>query len=132
MKTSVAFLVAVLVATTGCRGSVAATTELQRVKAGTLDVVVLSTEKSLRRGKEPFVIEFRSGSDLVDVGNVKGTANMPMAGMPMFGALDIQRTDVPGRYTAIGDFGMAGTWRMTLEWDRAGAPGSVSFPGTVQ
>ena len=131
MKTSIVFLVALLVATAGCGGA-GATNELQKVKAGTMDVVLLSAEKSLRRGKEPFVIEFRSGSDLVDVGNVKGTANMPMAGSPMFGALDVQRTDVPGRYAVVGDFGMAGTWRVTLEWDRAGAPGSVTFPGTVQ
>jgi hypothetical protein len=133
MKVSTLFLVTVLIASSGCRAA-GATTELQKVRAGTMDIVILSSEKSLRRGKERFVIEFRSttGGELVDVGNVKGSASMPMAGMPMFGSLDVQRTDVPGRYNAACDFAMAGTWRMALEWDKAGAPGSVTFPGTVQ
>ena len=35
-------------------------TELQRVKAGALDVVLLSPHDALRHGKDTFVIEFRS------------------------------------------------------------------------
>ena len=102
----------------GCGGGAAALTELQRVRSGGLDVVVLSPRGGLRHGKDDFVIEFRSAEgSLVDVGDVRASASMPMPGMPMFGSLAVQRTDVPGRYRAEGDFSMAGTWRLTIEWE---------------
>lgn len=113
----------------------ASLTELQRVRSGGLDVVVLSASgASLRRGKGPFTIEIRAASDghLLDVGNVRASASMPMPGMPMFGTIDVQRSSVPGRYAANGSFEMAGTWRLTVEWDGGERPGSVSFSGTVQ
>lgn len=116
----------------GC-GSGGTLTELQRVKSGSLDVVLLSRQDALRHGKDSFVIEFRSSSgELTDVGTVRGSANMPMAGMPMLGTMDITRTEVAGRYAATGEFSMAGTWRLTLEWDGPAWKGSVTFPGTVQ
>src|SRR5690242_16238117 len=85
-------------AQSGCTGSTSLT-ELQRVKSGALEVVLLSPRGGLNHGKDTFVIEFRStpGGTLVDVGNVKGSATMPMPGMPMFGSLDIRKTDVAGR-----------------------------------
>ena len=109
-------------------------TELQRVRSGTLDVVLLSPRDGLRHGKDTFIIEFRptSGGNLIDVGNVKGSAGMPMPGMPMFGSIDVKRTDLAGRYEASGDFEMAGTWRMTIRWEGPAGQGSVTFPGTVQ
>ena len=57
---------------------------------------------------------------------------MPMAGSPMFASIDVKRTDVAGRYEADGDFSMAGTWRITLQWEGPAGQGSVSFPGSVQ
>src|SRR5207249_902548 len=102
-------------------------TELQRVKSGRLDVVLLSPHDALRHGKDAFIIEFRSNGTLVDVGTVRATANMPMGGMPMFGTIDVQRTDTPGRYAASGQFDMAGTWRTTVEWDGPAGHGSVMF-----
>ena len=125
-------IVLALTAAVGCGG--AAMTEVQKVRSGTLDLVLLSPQDALRHGKDTFVIEFRSvsGGALVDVGQVKATANMPMAGSPMFGTVDVQRTDVPGRYAATGEFSMAGTWRMTIQWDGPAGPGSVTFPGSVQ
>ena len=118
----------------GCAGGAAKLTELQRLKSGRLDIVLLSPRDGLRHGKDAFVVEFRSAADggLVDVGNVRGNATMPMPGMPMFGAIDVKRTGVAGRYDASGDFSMAGTWRMTLEWQGSAEQGSVSFAGTVQ
>jgi hypothetical protein len=109
-------------------------TEVQKVKSGMMDVVLLSPHDGLRHGKDVFVVEFRStsGGALVDVGQVRGSATMPMAGTPMFGTVDVQRTEVPGRYAANGEFGMAGTWRMTLQWDGPAGQGSVTFPGSVQ
>ena len=109
-------------------------TELQKVRSGMLDLVLLSPRDGLRHGNDTFIIEFRSTSSgaLVDVGNVHASANMPMAGTPMFGTVDVQRTEVPGRYAANGEFSMAGTWRMTIQWDGPAGQGSVTFSGTVQ
>ena len=121
-----------LAAVIGC--SRANMTEVQKVRSGMLDIVLLTPHEGLRHGKDTFVIEFRSaaGGALVDVGMVRGSATMPMAGTPMFGTVEVERTGVPGRYAATGDFNMAGTWRMTIQWDGAAGPGSVTFPGTVQ
>jgi hypothetical protein len=125
-----AVLLLVLVAACGGPGKLS---ELERVKSGTLDVVLLSDHDALKHGKDTFVIEFRSqsGGALVDVGTVKAGANMPMPGMPMFGTIDVQRTDVPGRYAAAGEFSMAGRWRIAVEWDGPAGKGSVSFSGSV-
>jgi hypothetical protein len=127
-------LVVLSVAAAGCRAGDTNLKELQKVRAGALDVVLLSARDSLKKGKDTFVVEFHSasGGNLVDVGNVQGSANMPMAGMPMMGSVDVQRTSVPGRYTATAEFSMAGTWRLKLDWDGADGSGSVTFPGTVQ
>jgi hypothetical protein len=57
---------------------------------------------------------------------------MPMPGMPMFATIDVQRSVVPGRYSAASAFAMAGTWRMSIEWDGAAGKGSVTFSGSVQ
>jgi hypothetical protein len=131
-----ALLVTMVFAPTGCRRGTdtAHLTELQRVKSGTIDVVLLSPSDALHHGKDSFTIEFRSTSDgrLVDVGDVRGSATMPMSGMPMFGAIDVKRTEVPGRYSADGQFDMAGTWRMTIQWQGPAEQGAVTFAGTVQ
>ena len=125
-------LMVVTLAAIGC--SRTNMTEVQKVRSGMLDLVLLSPRDGLRHGNDTFVIEFRStsGGTLIDVGNVHASANMPMAGTPMFGTVDVQRTDVPGRYAANGDFSMAGTWRMTIQWDGPAGQGSVTFPGSVQ
>ena len=109
-------------------------TELQRLRSGTLDVVLLSQRDALRHGKDTFMIEFRStsGGSLADAGTVGASATMPMPGMPMFGSIEVKRSDVAGRYAANGEFGMAGTWRMTIQWEGPAGHGSVTFPGTVQ
>jgi len=131
---SVVFMMAAAAA--GCTRTTDATkmTELQRVRSGTVDVVLLSPSDSLHRGKDAFVVEFRSASDgnPVDVGNVRATANMPMPGMAMFGKIDVQPTAVPGRYAAASEFEMAGTWRMAIEWDGPAGKGSVAFSRAVQ
>ena len=107
-------------------------TELERAKTGTVEVVLLSPGEGLHHGRDSFVLEFRSNGMLIDVGKVSASATMPMPGMPMFGTIQVQRTDVPGRYAAVSEFSMAGRWRLTVEWDGGAAPGSVSFTGTVQ
>ena len=107
-------------------------TEVQRVKSGAIDVVLLSSDGALHQ-KDPFTIEFRSASgDLLNVGTVRASANMPMPGMPMFGAVEVQAGDAPGRYTAKGNLEMTGGWRIALEWDGPAGRGAVTFLGTVQ
>ena len=127
-------LAVVVAAACGRAKDTAKLTELQRLRSGMLDVVLLSPHDGLRHGKDTFVIEFRSvsGGNLIDVGNVRGSANMPMPGMPMFGSIDVLRTEAVGRYAASSDVEMAGTWRMTIQWDGPAGQGSVSFPAVVQ
>ena len=76
-----AFLV---VAASGeCGGRATALTELQKVRSGMLDVVLLSPHEILRHGKDEFIVEFRSADgQLVNVGDVRARASMPMPGMP--------------------------------------------------
>jgi hypothetical protein len=107
--------------------------EVQRVKSGDLDIVLLSEDGALNQGKDAFVIEFRKADgSLVDAGTVSTSANMPMAGMTMPGSVEVERSDVAGRYRATGDFGMAGGWQMKVEWNGPAGQGSASFDGTVQ
>jgi hypothetical protein len=107
--------------------------ELQRVKAGGLDVVLLSPGDALKQGKGRFVLEFRDASNaLADVGTVKVGATMPMAGMaPMFGDCTVLPSPTKGRYEVASDLGMAGTWRLQISWNGPGGQGSVSMPGSV-
>ncbi|HET7216411.1 MAG TPA: efflux RND transporter permease subunit, partial [Vicinamibacterales bacterium] len=107
---------------------------VQTVRAGDLDVVLLSPTGALHQGRNAFTIEFRRAgtSTLVDVGTVRASANMSMPGMAMSGGLQIERPAVPGRYGATAEFGMAGAWRMAIEWDGPAGKGSVNFEGGVQ
>jgi copper/silver efflux system protein len=107
---------------------------VQTVRAGDLDVVLLSPSGMLRQGRNAFTIEFRrTGTNtLVDVGSVRASANMPMPGMVMSSGLQVAPTGVPGRYSATAEFGMAGAWQMAIEWDGPAGKGSVNFEGGVQ
>jgi hypothetical protein len=124
------FLILGLVA---CGGASTKLTELQRVKSGSLDILVLSPHDALKHGKDSLVLEFRSADGkLVDVGEVKGGASMSMSGTPMLGSVDVRRGDQTGQYIADTQLDMAGTWRLTLEWKGPGGSGSASFSGNVQ
>jgi hypothetical protein len=57
---------------------------------------------------------------------------MAMPGMVMPGNAQVQPTDVAGRYTVTAEFGMAGAWPITIEWDGAAGRGAVTFEGSVQ
>jgi Cu(I)/Ag(I) efflux system membrane protein CusA/SilA len=107
---------------------------VQAVRAGDVDIVLLSPTGTLRQGRNAFMIEFRRpGSNmLVDVGTVRASANMPMPGMVMSGGLHVSATGVPGRYAATGEFGMAGAWQLAIEWNGPAGKGSVNFEGGVQ
>jgi hypothetical protein len=107
---------------------------VQLVRAGELDVILLSSDGRLRHGRNTFLVEFRrtGTSTRADVGTVRASANMSMPGMVMSGGLQVAPTGTPGRYTATADFGMAGTWQMSVEWDGPAGKGAVSFEGGVQ
>jgi hypothetical protein len=126
-------LIVVLLTIDGACQRAANLMEVQRVRSGVLDVVLLSRDGSLHQ-KDTFAIEFRaaSGSGLVNVGTVRANATMPMPGMPMFGTIDVRPADTPGRYTARTNLEMTGGWRIALEWDGSGGRSAVTFVGTVQ
>ena len=119
---------------TACSGSSkeADQIELHRVKSGDLDVVLLSSDGSITHGADVFTIEFRRGESLVDVGNVKAAATMPMAGMPpMMGSVFLERGEAPGRYRADTDLSMSGGWNLKIEWDGPAGKGNASFNATI-
>jgi len=133
MSVTLALLLAAMLVVSGCGRGNTPLTQLQSARSGALEVVLLSDHDGIRHGKDTFVVEFKSADgSLVDVGTVRASASMPMAGAPMFGSIDLQRTGVPGRYTATSDFSMAGTWRLNVEWDGPAGRGSVNLSGTVQ
>jgi len=107
---------------------------VQTVRAGELDIALLSPTGMLRQGRNSFTFEFRrtGTTTLVDVGTVRASANMPMPGMVMSGGLQVTPTAVPGRYAATAEFGMAGAWQMAIEWNGPAGQGSVNFQGGVR
>ena len=108
-------------------------TEIQRVKSGDLDVVLLSPHDAIKHPQDSFVVEFRkSDGSLVDVGDVKASSTMPMPGSPMFGTLDVKKSATPGRYDVDAKFDMAGTWRTTITWAASGGPGSATLSANIQ
>ena len=107
---------------------------VKTVRSGELEIALLADGGVLRQGRSRFAIEFRraGAAALVDAGDVTGSAAMTMPGMVMPGNLVIEPSGVKGRYEARADFGMAGEWRMTIEWRGPAGSGSVSFEGSVQ
>ncbi len=106
----------------------------QVVAAGPIEVVLRAPGGALTQGRNQFVVEFRrqGATALIDVGQVRATANMTMPGMAMSGGLEIRPTAVKGRYTVTGEFGMAGAWQWAVEWDGPAGKGSTAFEGGVQ
>jgi Cu(I)/Ag(I) efflux system membrane protein CusA/SilA len=106
---------------------------IQSVRSGELEIVLLSPSGTLQSGRNTFTIEFRTPSgELADAGEVRAAANMVMPGMAMSGNFQITATGVPGRYAATAEFGMAGAWQMSIEWNGPAGRGSAKFEGAVQ
>ena len=127
-------LVALLPAACGSGSSSSPMKELQRVKAGDIIVVVLSDHGELTHGKDAVTLEFRGADDqLRDVGSVKATATMPMAGMaPMLGNVQVTPADAPGRFRLATDLAMTGGWQIALEWDGPDDKGGTRFQQPVR
>lgn len=136
-RISAALVLAALLAG-GCGptgGETVALTEIQRVRSGNIEILLLSRDATLHPGKDVFTLEFRMSPSgrFVDVGVVKGSASMPMPGTsPMFGEVSVQVTSVPGRYIGHSNLSMAGGWHFTLEWDGPAGGGMASLSPTVQ
>ena len=114
-------------------GPAAAGRVVLTVQSGDMNIVVLSPTGILRNGRNTFTIEFRSSSGaLLDVGTVRVSANMTMPGMVMPGNVQVQPSGVPGRFTATAEFGMAGSWPISVEWNGPAGSGSANFHGSVQ
>jgi Cu(I)/Ag(I) efflux system membrane protein CusA/SilA len=107
---------------------------IQTLRSGDLEVSVTAPDGAIRQGRSSYVIEFRSASTkkLVDVGTVRASAAMPMPGMVMSGGVRVSPAGTVGRYIATGEFGMAGAWQMTIEWNGPAGRRLVSFEGEVQ
>lgn len=118
----------------GSGDSPATLNEVRRARSGAVEVVLLSANPAIRLGKDNYVVEFRSAAgQLVDVGQVRATASMPMPGMgPMIGSVEITATSTPGRYAVMSDLSMIGDWRVTLEWSGPAGSGSVNMSLAVQ
>jgi hypothetical protein len=127
---AVAVIAAPSIGVVGCRSTDPPLKEVQRVRAANLDVVVLSEDGTLADGKDTVTVEFRRAADgqLVDVGQVKGFATMPMAGLPpMMGSVFLNPGDTPGRYTAETELSMSGGWDLKLEWNGPAGKGNASL-----
>jgi hypothetical protein len=126
---------AIVMLVTACRQAPESSMkEIQRAKAGALELVLLGPSEALTQGKGFAILEFHDAtSSLVDVGTVKVNATMAMAGMsPMIAGSEVKPTPAPGRYEIATDFGMAGTWQLAVEWDGPRGKGTARFPGTVR
>jgi hypothetical protein len=126
----------ILFCVTGCgsRGDTPLT-ELAQTRSGAINVALLSGSNAIKSGKDRVFLEFRAGADQhpVDVGTVKVSATMPMAGMgPMIGGTAVHRTSLAGRYEIETDLSMAGSWQIRVDWDGGPAPGSASLSARVQ
>jgi Cu(I)/Ag(I) efflux system membrane protein CusA/SilA len=106
---------------------------VEQMQSGDLTISLLSPTGTLHQGRNAYTFEFRGpDGSLIDVGSVHSSANMTMPGMAMSGGVEISRTSVRGRYQATAEFGMAGAWKMAIEWDGPAGRGSVDFEGPVQ
>ena len=126
--------IVMLVSACGSRAPQGSMKEIQRTKAGDLEVVLLGQSDALPQGKGFAILEFHDASgSLVDVGAVKVNATMPMAGMaPMIAGSEVKPTPAPGRYEIATDFSMAGSWQLAVEWDGPKGHGTARMPGTVR
>ena len=74
----------------------------------------------------PVVFRDASTGALADVGTLRAGAAMTMPGMVMSGNVQVVPSGTPGRYSVSGEFGMAGAWQFTLEWQGPAGSGSVT------
>jgi hypothetical protein len=91
--------------------------QIQQQTAGEYTVSVLSSTGTLKNGSSTYVLEFRKGGQLVDVGKVEVSPVMEMSGMaPMMGGAEVNTTSTPGRYEVKGNLTMSGLWKINVKF----------------
>jgi len=113
---------------------VASEVVMESVRAGDLVVSLRSRTGTITPGRSALTIEFRSASmnALVDVGDVTVNGAMSMPGMLMSARTEVTKSRTPGRYAVSAEFGMAGIWKLTVEWNGPAGRGTVVLNGDVQ
>ena len=107
-----AALVAIL-SLVACGHPAAGLTKIQEQRVGDYVVTLLGPNGQVKEGDNRLVLEFRRSSDnqLVDVGGVQATSQMPMPGMPhMVGSTTVTQSSTAGRYDVSCRLAMRGEW----------------------
>ncbi|SRR6266480_3838929 len=94
--------------------------------------VTFQMPSGLRLAQNDFLIEFRKGDSLVDVGNVKFSLDMNMPGMTMHDGATVTPTGKPGQYRAAIKPEMAGDWVAMLEYSGPQGQSRTSFQVSVK
>jgi Cu(I)/Ag(I) efflux system membrane protein CusA/SilA len=107
---------------------------VRTVRSGDVEIVLRAPMGILRQGRNSFAVDFRSpqSGNPIDAGIVRASANMLMPGMAMSSGMQLQPSRTTGRYVGTANFGMAGAWKFTIEWDGPTGRGSTTFEGKVQ
>ena len=118
----------------GERPQASRTDIVQIIRSGDMSITLASRDGALHQGSNTVRLEFRSAATnaLVDAGNVRLGGQMTMPGMVMPATLDVTPLRQVGTYEAHGEFGMAGTYQMTIAWDGPAGRGSAPFAGDVR
>ena len=105
----------------------------RQVRAGDLQIALLSPTGTLHQGRNTFTIEFRSADgDLVTSARARERQHGDAGHGHVRRSPGACGPQSPGRYEATAEFGMAGAWHMAIEWDGPAGQGSVNFEGAVQ
>jgi len=124
-------MVAVLLAGCARTSQDPALVEVDRARAGAVELVLLAPAAPLKQTRNYCTIEFRQGGRLVDVGSVHVRTSMTMEGAPMDGFVTEPKRVGAGRYAVEMVLAMTGNWQITINWDGPEGKGSVTFPASV-
>ena len=108
--------------------------EVQRVRSGQIDVILLAPTAALKPTRNYCTLEFRAGPDrhLVDVGTLHVQTTMSMEGEPMSGVVTPPTRVGTGRYEIQMVLAMTGAWRIHVAWDSDAGAGEATFDAVVR
>lgn len=127
MKRVIAIVLGLLMSTTVASTAWSAEKVIQTHKAKDVTITVKNGGGQLTKGKNSFVLEFKSGDKPVEVGKVSVQTTMGMPGMAPMTADATLTPDGPGRYRGTVDFADTGTRQTTVSWDGPAGKGSAKF-----
>ena len=102
-------------------------------KSGDVSITISSPKGQLSRGSNDLILTFADGSGKgIDVGAASLNFNMPAMGSmaEMNNRAALTTTESPGKYKAVVDIEMAGTWQAQVKYDGAAGSGQTSM--TIQ